>query len=741
MTKRAWVLACTGFVATWCATAAAQDEAPPVESLAEIAVPEDAPAPTAEPVHLDDIVVTATKRDTLRRDLPASIGAFSGEELERQGDLEMRDFLRRVPGVAQTIIQADQSRISIRGVQIDAGGNTPEATGLFVDDIPFNDPFLNQARPDLPPFDLEGVEVLKGPQGTFFGGSALSGAVRYKLADAEPGVRSARSFGAYQTVDDGAPTWLAGAAANVPIGDSAALRLVGVQRELGGVVDDVRNGAADTDHGQTFSGRALLRWNIGETGSARLLALRQETEVNDVPYAETTDGRLERERALRSASPGRTGFDVYGLTLSRASAWGTWVSATGLLNKRAALSGLYAERVLGIEDAGQPADAPVTADVEGLVQEFRLVSPEDPASPWRWLLGLYGQQYASFTTQRLTTRDALTGMETEALDFVADVDAQERAVFGEGSMRFLDRWTVTLGARAYTVETAGTVVSSGAVILATGSPENRNDASVRASGVSPRLAVQFDVNDRVSTYASAARGFRFGGVQIVGPSPASPNVPPTYSPDRVWNYELGVRTQWLDALQLDGAVFYIDWEDPQVPSTTGGAVALNIIDNLDGARSQGAELALRYGTPIPGLVLDLGAAYTDAVTTAAYTAPNGATVPAGTRLPCYADVQGVAALRYGRALGAFALDGTVAYNTQGRGVSDILQSMEIYDFQTVDVRIGLAQPAWAGARLSAGVVNLTDERAVVSALVQAPGNFTTVYNRPRTLELRLELAF
>lgn len=732
-------------LALWGAGLGAQpdpDPDPDPEPVASIFLPEEPEAPAAEPVPLEDVVVTATKRDALRRDVPASIAAFTGAELEWHGDFELRDFLRRVPGVAQTIVQADQSRISVRGIQIDAGGNTPEATGVFIDEIPFNDPFLNQVRPDLPPFDLAGVEVLKGPQGTLFGGSALAGAVRYKIADAIPGATSLSSFGAHQTVSEGAPALLAGASANVPMGDAAAVRLVGVRRHAGGVVDDRRSGARDTDSSETFSGRAVLRWNLSPMLSARLLGLHQHTDVNDVPYAETTDGRLERERALRSASPGVSRFDVYGLELSGPSTWGTWTSATSAVNKYANWSGRYAERVLGIEDAGQPADAPVMADVEGLVQELRLVSTDDPDSTWTWLAGVYGHEYASLTTQRLTTRDALTGQEIEALNFLADIEASERAAFGEASLRLGRRWTVTAGARAYVMETAGTVVSTGAIILVTGSPENRNDASIRASGVNPKLALQLEVSESVAAYLTTARGFRFGGVQIVGPSPASPDVPPTYAPDSVWNYELGVRTEWLEnTLELDGAVFYIDWEDPQVPSTTGGAVPLNIIDNLDGARSAGAELGLRYAIPLPGLLLELGAAYTDAETTAPYRAPNGTTVPAGTRLPCYAELQGAAALRYRAILGPVALDGLLGYSRQGRGVSDILQSLDIYDYETVDARVALTRPAWAGARLTLGVANLTDERAVVSALVQGPDNFTTVYNRPRTIELRLDLSF
>jgi iron complex outermembrane recepter protein len=692
---------------------------------------------------LDDIVVTATKRRASLRDIPASIWALEGEELEAMGAFEMRDYLRGIPGVGLTELLTDVSRISIRGIQLDAGANTTAATGVFIDDIPLNDPFLNQARPDLWTFDLDGIEVLKGPQGTLFGGSALAGAVRYKLADALPGEWEFKSFGQYQDVAEGSPRRLAGVAANLPIGERGALRVTGVQRVAGGIIDDVRNGVPDTDHSENSSGRAVLRWDFSEAVSVRLKAVQQETRTNDLPVAENVDGRLERERALRPASPSHTEFEVYALDLDWQMSWADFASRSSGVYKLANYSNTNAERTLATEDSGRPADSPVTADIEGLVQEFRLASPAGPTARWQWLAGVYGHEYASLTTQQLFTRSPLLGEKIVLLDFVADVSARELAVFAELSRRLGERWNVTVGARGYSIETEGTVVSTGAIILATGSPENRNDAAIKADGINPKAALQFSMSEHASAYLSAARGFRFGGIQIVGPSPTSPDVPPTYSPDSLWSYELGVRTRWLDeTLQADAAVFHIDWEDPQVNTITSGAVPLNVIDNVDGARSQGGEVALRYLTPIPQLELDLAAAYTYARTTAPFTAAGGATVPAGARLPGSPESQIFGALRYGWSVAAVRLDATLAHGVQGKGVSDILQSLEIYDYSSTDARLALTASGWLGApRLTFGVTNLTDERAVVSALVVAPDNYTTVYNRPRTYEARLDLRF
>lgn len=699
------------------------------------------PAEDNKPIEIEPIFVTATKRKASLRDLPASISAFSGEELENSGASELRDILRQIPGVQQTELQPDFFQISVRGIQTDPGGNTPAATGLFIDDVPFNDPFLNQVRPDLTPFDLQGIEVLKGPQGTLFGGSGLAGAVRYKLADAVPGVWELKSFTQYQDVEDGSPNRTGGASLNLPIGDnSAALRLVGVRRLTGGVIDDLRNDVTDTDRTASSSGRALLRWNVNEQFSVKLKALRQENKADDVPLAENTQGRLERERALLPKSPSVTRFEIYGLDLNFKGPWGEVVSTTNILEKFGDLSTAYGERLLEAEDAGDPIGIPTIADVDGLVQEIRVLSPDNAGRNWQWLVGAFAHDYKSLTKQKLIVNTVATGEQLELLDFVADVTAKEFAVFGEASRFFGERWQLTLGMRAYSVETGGSVVTSGLVVP---DGENRNDADTRSTGVNPKLALQYEASKNITSYFSVARGFRFGGIQITGPSTANPNVPETYSPDSLWNYELGLRTQWLEnRLQVDGAVFFIDWRDPQVQTSTGGEVPFNVTANVGGARSYGGELALRYLPSIKGLHLGLSAAYTNARTTEPFIDPSGETVRDGTRLPGYADFQVTGVVTYVRSIGDNRFDASLTHVIQGEGASDLLQSIEIYDYHVTDLRTGITKTRWSGRpRLSFGVTNLTDERVVVSALAFGETNITTVYNRPRTLDLRLDLSF
>lgn len=695
---------------------------------------------TEQPTQLEQITVTATKRQAAPRSLPQTITAISGTELEARGDGGLRDVLRSQPGVQMTELQPDSFRIAFRGIQTDSGGNVPSAAGLFIDDVPFNDPFLNQVRPDLALFDLERIEILKGPQGTLFGGSALAGAVRYSLRDAVPGRWEVRTFAQYQDVEDGSPNRVGGFIVNAPLhADDLALRLVGVRSLYGGTIDDERNGVEDTDRYASYSGRAMLRWDAGDAFTVSLRALRQRNNSDDVPFAETTDGGPTRERALLSRSPSTTQFELYGLDVDYEFSWATLHSGTNVVRKESELSTAYGERLLGAEDGGTPIGLPTTADVTAFFQEVRLVSTDASSGGLQWLGGVYLHRYKSDSGQKLLVDPF--GEATELFNFDADVEAREIAAFGEVSKRFLDRWTATLGLRFYSIDTDGESVTSGAIVAPPG--ETRNDADIRRQGVNPRLALEVALTDSVRSYVSMARGFRFGGIQINGPSVDNPDAPRTYAPDSLWNYELGVRSDWFGRrLSADAAVFYIDWDDPQVQTSTTDEVPLNIIDNVGGARSYGAELTVRWEPAQRGAYGQMSAAYTNARTTSSFIVPGGQEIDDGTRLPGHSESQVFARLGYSWLVSSFGLDASLSHSYNGKGTSDLSQTIDLYDYHTTDLRLMAEQSGWPGSpMISLAVLNVSDERAVVSAFALSEENFMTIYNRPRTLDIRLQLSF
>ncbi len=689
---------------------------------------------------LEPVIVTATKRPMALREVPASIGVISGELLDQSNVQSLADALAREPGVQLTEVNPEYNRIAIRGVQSDSLGVTPSATGYFLDDIPVSDPFTLHARPDLQPFDMEALEILKGPQGTLFGGSALAGALRYRMTDARPGAWESRGFLAYESAIDASPDTTAGLAGNVPLGDSAAVRLVGTALVGGGRINDLRNGLIDTDTRHRRSGRLLFRWQPSEEGwSVGIKAMVQASEHADLPLAETLDGRLERERALRS-SPGNARYRLASIDFGFPLDWADIKLVTTGIHKNSYASGAAGARSMGIEDAGQPAAAPLWEDMDGISQELRFISKLG-SSRWRWVAGLYWHRFHDLGLQRLYVEPGDLQQEVDLLNYEADVTASEFAFFGELSRRLGGNWTLTGGLRAYQLTTKGSVVSSGAIILATGSPENRNDEVLRAQGVSPKLALQYLFSDQASTYISLVRGFRFGGIQLIGPSPVAPDVPTTYEPDSLWHYEWGLNSDWFRSrLSLNLALFYIDWSNAQLQTTTGGAVPLNIIDNVGRARSQGMEWSLDYRpSRLPGLSLRIAGAYTDARLQEAYAHPSGQDVPAGVRLPGSALHQHIIGVDYRWSWSGQNWRLGLEHNRQGPGINEITQELGILDYATTGLRLQWDNPRWMnGARWNLAVGNLADRRALIAAQGESEDDVTALYNKTRSVSLRVD---
>jgi outer membrane receptor protein involved in Fe transport len=230
--------------------------APPEENSGT-APPEQQPAPspaaTAPPararpkakakegeVELEDIEVTASKRGRSERDIPGSVGAIRGVELEKMHAQGLKDYLKLVPGVMYVDVGNEEGLPIIRGISTQLGfGATPVPTGIYLDEMPFADLFSASSIPDLNPFDLERVEVLKGPQGTLFGSGAFAGAIRYIVHKPDHSVWEAKVSETLNQTEgsDGISPVTAGAV-NIPIfGDAIAIRAVGLTRKDAGVYD------------------------------------------------------------------------------------------------------------------------------------------------------------------------------------------------------------------------------------------------------------------------------------------------------------------------------------------------------------------------------------------------------------------------------------------------------------------------------------------------------------------------
>ncbi len=708
----------------------------------------------AEPA-LEEVIVSATKRDVSLRDIPASIAALSGADVEDRGAMQLSDFLEQVPGVSLNPLNVDQNRLSIRGVGADTANLlTSQTAAILIGDTAFSDPFITGVAPDLNPFDLATVEILKGPQGTLFGGSALSGAVRYVPNRPDFEGMSAKAF--YQIADtaEGGDSDAAGLAVNLPVSDSFAMRAAGVERDNGGIIDDTRRNLKDVDATHQRSYRGMLRWQPNNRWTVDFLYLRQSSEQDDLASADNTRGDLTRNTTA-GESQNDTDFDVATLELRYDFSPGTLVSVTSRINKS------LDQNIDGTRAVSPDFDDSVRVlavqDVNGVSQELRWVSADDGERRLHWVAGVFKLDYEQqFLNAVIGTFNnalasplpvgpvvaALPAGSSELVTSNADIELTEKAVFGDVGWRITDRLEFSAGLRWFDTETSGRIVSRGALISATtGQSEVVNDAAIQADGYNPKLSLRFELNDNFSIYAAASKGFRFGGIQALSDTPTT-EIEEVYGSDKLWNYEIGFRSQWLERrVILDGTVYQIDWDNPQISQKTSDGL-FNVVDNVGGAEIDGAELSLQWLTPLTGLRLVSTAAYTDSRSSEPFKAPNGDDVAVGSYMPGTPLWQTFVSLRYERAVGPFNAGGHISHAYVSEAQNDLNGNVTTLGYDTLEAGLNIFAPQWPGRpRLSAIMTNIEDERGIANVLYTNANVQDVYYIRPRTLSIRLSLDF
>jgi iron complex outermembrane receptor protein len=716
----------------------AQSEPAGVEALLPvIAVPQQATPtpPLKEPpssaTQLEEIVVTATKRAANVREIPASIAAISGDELEQRGAQDTADIVKLVPGVNLTSTGDSPQRITIRGISSDIG--TGPTTGILFGNVSFTETFAPVVALDPNPFDMASVEILKGPQGTLFGGSALNGAVRYVPTPPRFDEFEVKWFGQYTSIHEGdaAPTY--GAAVNLPLySDALALRVMAFDRTAPGYIDNTRIDIEDTNETRQQGARALLGWRPDGDWDVLLTTAWQDTKIEDVGIADNGEGRLETNDRPRQ-SPNHTEYSMANLTVTYDSDWAQFVSDTSYIQKDG--RNLFDATSRSLGNGALPLIAQYyRGDSTTYGQEFRLVSPEDSDSRWKWVAGLFAWQQNLENTLTVPLAVELTPLTTiidmlnlEALSSlfadgspvvlqtVGDVEVREFAAFGEVTRRIGDDVELALGGRFYRTTSGGTNTQSGAFILAqSGQSPNVLEGEIAETGFNPKASLLWHVNDDILTYGLVSKGFRVGGIQSGLTTPLSANpAPDTYKSDTLWNYELGIRTQFFDnTLRLDLTGFWVDWQDPQSlqPDASGLAV---YVDNVGGVRSRGADLSLQYLLPF-GVMFTTAVSYADTVTTEDFTTSDGTVYAAGADWPLAPKWQTSSNLSFMLPIDEWTLGGFATYSAIGPTVP-VFGFKEVFDYHQLDLQLSVANQRLSWLPQVALILNnVTDERGTTN---------------------------
>lgn len=707
---------------------------------------------------IEEVVVTATKRDKALSEIPASIVALSGEDLERRGAQGAEDIVKLVPGVN---ITADLGipRITIRGIAAETGTNL--TTGVLFGNISFVDSYVPVVALDPNPFDLQSVEVLKGPQGTLFGASALNGAIRYVPIPPQFGEMSARYFVQYNSLSQGDAGFTYGAAVNLPIaGETAALRITAFDRNSPGSIDNLRVGVKDADSIDQQGVRAILGLRPTEQWDIALTYAWQDTHVADYSLADNTQGdRVSNNRPR--LSPKDTTYNFASLTLDREFGWGNFISETAYVDK------------LGVNHNDQsrafsPGTFPLIAlnldsKSKSYSQEFRITSAEDSGSDWQWLIGVFGSRQDVATQQAIGTYplvprsallDLLRGLAPDLvledgslplLTVALDVRVEELALFGDVTRYLGDsrQFELNLGGRFYKTTSGGINRRSGALVPALfGRPVDTVEAEVQETGFNPKLSVLWHVTDEVNAYIAASKGFRVGGVQPGVTLPISQTqAPDSFSSDTLWNYETGLRTRWFDnTLQFDITGFFIRWEDPQTIQRESTGLS-NYLDNVGGVKSSGVDVSLYYLTPIPGMSLAVSGSYAKTVTTKAFRTGSGVETEPGSPWPYAPRWQTATTLSQLLPLGDWQLGASLTHTYMGTAINNLAEQEPIFNYRQIDLNFDIRNEQLPLLQsLSFGVSNLLDEPGYVNYIHQGPAADIT-YIQPRSFLVRVAGSF
>lgn len=761
--------ACCGLLLASSAVSA-QDAAPsaaepydliPLAPVAPEQAPTPAPEDRAQRLLIEEIVVTATKRETDIRDIPLSIDAFSGEDLGTIGATSIEAVARYTPGVSVSPgLDPEAAQVIIRGVSTDTFFTFFTRTfGLFYEDVSMVNPSILGPQPNLDPFDMRTVEILKGPQGTLFGGSALAGAIRYvpnrpdfdaTYGKLGAGVGTlARSDTLIRRYDG---MW------NQPLGQSLALRVVGTRSERPGYVNDLRSGEEDINSSDSTQLRAQLAWRASDALDLRVTALRRETNQDDGSFANNDQQPEHSERFYPDRLESTT--DLLMLSSDWDLDFAKLVVVLSSLTKDYPQDLDYSQ-FIGTSSAGLGTFGNTDVESKQPSAEVRLVSAAPTVSDW-WILRDwdYVAGYFFVYSDQYLNLDIGTQVNGATLRLRGNVDAKENAAFFDLTRHLGEQWQVGLGGRLFRQGTKADITTDVIAIegLTQANPLTallapvveslpaqgavqlgRQNGEIAETVFNPKLTLLWKRDDQLSVFASAVKGFRYAGANQ-NPT-LDPNVPLFFESDEIWNYELGVRTRWLEgALQVDVTVFQLEWTDLQVQQREyTGAFAYT--DNVGGARNRGIELATDVLLPA-GLALKFNASYVDARTTTFFDDFQGP-APAGTELPGSSPFSASALLLWLRPMGDAQWVSTLSYSYQNRNYNNLPHTYEHPALKLLNASVSLSLPFVPGRpKLNLVGTNLTNEfQPAVVFDTPNTGGILTIFNPPRTVTLGVELSF
>jgi iron complex outermembrane receptor protein len=754
--------------------------------LVEPTPPQDRAAPSGgETTSVDDVIVSALRRNERVQDAPAAITAITGETLRRLGASDFNDYYRTVPSlqITNNSATAGQSRVSLRGIWT-AGEST---VGLYYGETPVTGPNTTSdpglQTPNLTLFDVNRVEVLRGPQGTLYGAGSVAGTIRVVFEQPDPNTFGGHVEAEVSTTDHGGESSHFRGAVNLPlIQDKLGLRLVGYTEEIGGYVDNVRLNQKDVNTGEINGGRAILAWTPSETFSLTGSAIYQESRLDDNLTWYQAYGAKAYKTDQWLHIPYNDDLQLYNATLnwtlpfakltatSSYYEWNLERNTDPNRNTLITIAGLQpaspaCRRYYGISASCSPAqladfktfatgllpvsfNSPMSLDVQ--IHEIRLSSLD--GGWFDWTVGAFYEKREDLVRSNTARADAITGDLFDPLlvdgRSRTSTDFTQFSQFVEVAVRPAPGLTVTGGVRHYdydkdvSSETLEASYLSGSVV-----GPARVTESARANWVG-KLNVAYKFTDNLLGYVQWAQGFRPGGANnIIGLAESLV----VYDPDSLDSYEAGFKGSWANGrYTLNTAAFQIDWKGIQTSLTVPPSYRATI--NAGDARIQGLEIE-GAARPFAGLSLTGGLAWIPKADLTAIPGPDKIILGAqdgivGDRIPYSAKFTAAVSAEYD-----WPISGTAnAYvradvNYHGETANSFRPTWvnyeELTDFTEVNARAGIENGDWGVHLFVKNLTNIVGALNVQSGAAPAPYQNERQLSslRPRTIGLNVTRQF
>ncbi|MBL6822535.1 MAG: TonB-dependent receptor [SAR86 cluster bacterium] len=709
---------------------------------------------------LEEVVVTAQKREQNAQDIPMSISTLVGETLNELNIKDFADYVLQLPSVSSVQRRPGMGQIFMRGIS--DGGNTNQslqgpAVAIYLDEAPVTAIGDNL---DVHIYDINRIEVLSGPQGTLYGASAQAGNLRIITNKPTDEFDSGANF-SLSTTDGGEPSNLVEGFVNIPLSDNAALRIVGFSDNEGGYIDAVSDsityplsGITRTNEGYVKSDfnkamtkgyRAALRIDLSDSWTLDANVMGQQTETDGVWDHEPErlgkykvgrffeDSQDDDWTKFSATITGDIGFADLTFTTSALDRDFEVLSDYSHYSINGSVEGYYTCYTYYFGDCVDPSiQYKNDTTQEVTTHELRIASKDN--AKLNWILGtFYNESDLKYNSQWQvpTINPAAAVPTTKDLFFQTDqtrVD-EETAHFGELYYQATDKLLLTLGLRKFENETklkgfVGTYDWPNSLYGSSTRPDNVN-SSFKGDDSTKKINLSYDINDKTLAYVTFSEGYRPGGAN------RTMQLGATYEADFLENREIGIKHTSSDGkFRLNAASYQMDWDDIQLGFFDSSISKLGLVDNVGKAESNGFELDATY---LMSDRLQVSVAYSDNEATLKenYSYKGAVEARAGQDLPFTPDTKYTLNIYYDHSDTAF---GQINYVKTDSMWNDLF-----YDDRESQDAYGIVNASWTLVRdnklIQIFAENLTNEAAELFINSEDIQRLTTV-NRPRTIGVK-----